>query len=127
MFEEYKSKTKQLNAFKLLPNLKKNYPLYAITNIFSEGLDFKRSKYKLDEYFDIIVASSDIGISKADPRIFQKLIDSAKIMPSESLFIDDREKNTKAAKELGFETILYDDKKYDIFLEDLKKLNIKYD
>lgn len=107
LFEIYKQKTQTLEAFNLLPNLKEKYDLFALTNIFKEGLDFKRQKYNLDSLFSTIIASCDFHVSKPSPKIYQILIDTTKLRPEETLFIDDREKNINTAKELGFNTHLY--------------------
>lgn len=107
LFEIYKEKTKTLDAFSLLPKVKQRYNLFALTNIFKEGLKFKNEKYKLDDIFSTIVASCDFQVSKPNLKIFKILIDSTNLIPEETLFIDDREKNIKTAEKLGFNTHLY--------------------
>ncbi len=56
-------------------------------------------------------------------EIFESLINKAKIIPDESLFIDDMEKNIKPAQELGFQTILFENKRQ--LVEQMKKLGVK--
>ncbi len=107
LFEIYKQKTQTLDAFSLLPKLKENYNLFALTNIFKEGLEFKRQKYNLDSIFSNIIASCDFQVSKPDSEIYKILIESTKLNPEETLFVDDREKNIKAAEKFGFKTHLY--------------------
>jgi len=48
--------------FELLKTLKKYYGLAALTNIGKEWLDYKREKFRLDEYFDEIISSAYEGL-----------------------------------------------------------------
>ena len=107
LFEIYKEKTQTLEPFYLLPKLKEKYNLFALTNIFKEGLEFKRQKYNLDAFFPTIIASCDSQVSKPGQKIFKILVESTNIRPEETLFIDNSEKNIKTAKALGFRTCLY--------------------
>ncbi len=104
----YKERTRALESYYLLPKLKKKYNLYCLTNMTPWGFKFKKDKFKLDKYFKIIVSSSEEKISKPDPKIFKILIKKAKIKPSETLFIDDNERNTKAGEDLGFVVYKYE-------------------
>ena len=52
------------------------------------------------------VLSSEVGIVKPEPEIYQKLLKKYGIEPTESVFIDDIQANLDTAAELGFETIL---------------------
>ncbi len=125
LFNIYKSRTRTLEPYNLLPNLKEKYKLFALTNIFKEGYEFKKEKYNLDSFFDMIVASCEVQISKADPEIFQILISRAEILPEESLFIDDRVKNVAQASKMGFKI-----HKYETIADlkkDLDKLGIIYE
>lgn len=107
LLEEYRKYTKPLGPFYLLPHLKKVAKIYALTNMTAYGLIFKKEKYNLDKYFDLIVSSSDVKLSKPDPRIYQILIQKTGLAPKESVFIDNSEKNILAADKLGFNTIFY--------------------
>ncbi|MEL0091903.1 MAG: HAD-IA family hydrolase, partial [Pseudomonadales bacterium] len=55
--------------------------------------------------FDLVVESSELGIRKPDPRIYQHTCNLLGIDPSEALFIDDLGINLKPAKALGMRTI----------------------
>ncbi len=51
------------------------------------------------------IASFNEGILKPDQAIFELLLKRFSLIPSECLFIDDMEENTKAAESLGFQTM----------------------
>jgi epoxide hydrolase-like predicted phosphatase len=53
--------------------------------------------------FDLVVTSCDLGFKKPDPDIFQVAMQRlGDIKPEETVFLDDREANAKAAEEHGF-------------------------
>ena len=52
------------------------------------------------------ILSSEVGVVKPEPEIYQKLLKKYGIEPTESVFIDDIQANLDMAAELGFETIL---------------------
>ena len=110
----YRKKVNGLDMFKLLPRLKRNYKIFALTNVAKDWLTFKINKFKLGKYFDLIISSCGEGIAKPNKEIFLSLIKKAKINPEESVFIDNAERNTRIAKELGFQTILFKNKEQTI-------------
>lgn len=87
----------------LLMDLKKDYLLACISNI-SEG-DLAREDMKLFgilHLFDSVVMSSDLGIRKPSPRIFQYALDQLKIGKKDMIFIGDTlYDDIKGAKEAG--------------------------
>jgi FMN phosphatase YigB (HAD superfamily) len=60
-----------------------------------------------ESLFDVIVFSSEVGVCKPDTKIFRSAFEQLGLNASETLLIDDREKNTHGAKALGIHTILY--------------------
>jgi len=49
-----------------------------------------------------------VGAIKPEPEIYQILIDKYRLIPEKCIFIDDREANLASARNLGFQTILFD-------------------
>ena len=60
-----------------------------------------------ESLFEVMVFSAEIGVCKPDPRIFHCALERLGTGASETLFIDDREKNVNGAKALGMHTIHY--------------------
>jgi putative hydrolase of the HAD superfamily len=58
--------------------------------------------------FDDVILSSQIGLIKPYPEIYQYAVDKWKINAKESIFIDDREINLKQFEKLGGKTFLFD-------------------
>jgi putative hydrolase of the HAD superfamily len=63
----------------------------------------------LDELFDVVVDSSEVGMRKPDPGIYLLTCRKLGVGPEECIFVDDLECNVVAAAALGMETILCDD------------------
>ncbi|MCX6792325.1 MAG: HAD-IA family hydrolase [Candidatus Gottesmanbacteria bacterium] len=91
----------------LLDDLKDTSRLAALSTIPKEWLAFKRDKFKLDRYFEIIISSGEYGVSKPDPRIYEIAIQRLHVEPREVLFVDDMELMLTPAREIGMETILF--------------------
>jgi epoxide hydrolase-like predicted phosphatase len=59
------------------------------------------------ELFGTVVDSSDVGVRKPDPRIYEALIDRLELPAEAIAFVDDLPENLPAAKSLGIRTILF--------------------
>jgi 2-haloacid dehalogenase len=93
---------------KILSLLKKaGYPLYALSNWSVEKFDQVRVGQEFLKWFDGIVLSGEEKIAKPEARIYEILLERANRPAGECLFIDDAAVNIAAARELGFQTILY--------------------
>lgn len=56
----------------------------------------------MDDYFDRIYLSCELHELKPSPAIFRRMIDDSGMVPCQTLFIDDGERNVATARELGF-------------------------
>jgi len=63
----------------------------------------------LQQSFDEVVISAEVGMTKPDERIYQLVADSLGCTPSECLYIDDREIFLGPAAHLGMSVLLYED------------------
>jgi len=78
-----------------------------ITNNAKEFREGWRSLMPVDELFDVITDSSEIGIRKPDPRIFHMTLEQlGNVPPQQSMFLDDFEANITAAEALGIRGVL---------------------
>jgi len=55
--------------------------------------------------FECVIESSEEGIRKPDPRIYQLACDRLGVLPSETIYLDDLGVNLKPARALGMRTI----------------------
>ena len=55
--------------------------------------------------FDVVIESSEEGVRKPDPRIYQIACERMRIDPTETIFLDDLGINLKPARAMGMQTI----------------------
>ena len=78
------------------------FPTAIITNNVREFRDGWRSLIPVDELIDKVFDSSEMGIRKPDPAIYQRaLLDMGGIAPQRAVFLDDVEQNVASARDLG--------------------------
>lgn len=92
----------------LITTLRTRYKTALLTNIVRDWFEQVKKEQHLDKYFDYIVSSYEVRAAKPDPVIFGYLLRQAGLPAGECIFIDDQEKNTKAAQKLGFKVILFE-------------------
>lgn len=82
-------------------------PTAIVTNNVLEFRDAWRGMIPVDELFDAVVDSCEIGIRKPDSRIFEKALELlGNVEAASALFLDDYEGNVVAARSLGIRSIL---------------------
>ncbi|MGS4811043.1 HAD family hydrolase [Streptococcus sp. Z554] len=90
-------------VFPLLASLKeKGHRIFVLSNtspVFYELLKDQLSP--LAEILDGFVLSCDIKAIKPDPKMFEEILQKYELDPSNCIFLDDVEENTKVAESLG--------------------------
>src|ERR1700684_3048197 len=81
------------------------YRTALLTNISSEGEAIFTKLFPVDELFDVVIASSKVGMRKPDPAIYELTCARLGVAPERCLFIDDLLCNVEAADALGMQTI----------------------
>jgi len=94
---------------KLIGFLKSNYKIGILSDANSEFVQSVLIKHNIQNYFDSVVVSSDLGITKPNPKIFKAALNSLNVIESEAVFIDDHTNNVSAAQNIGIDSILYED------------------
>lgn len=90
-----------------IKKLKKDYPIYLLTNHVKFWFEKTRSEYKLDNLFDSILTSYNLKQKKPDKSIYSTVLKMIKLKPQDCIFIDDQEKNVESAKKAGINAICY--------------------
>jgi 2-haloacid dehalogenase len=83
------------------------YPLYGLSNWPAEKFRLVRPAYEFFDWFQDLVISGEVGVTKPDPRIFQLLLQQVARPAEQCLLIDDASANIAAAASLGFQTIQF--------------------
>jgi putative hydrolase of the HAD superfamily len=79
--------------------------LALLTNNVREFGDAWRATFPVDELFPTVVDSSEVGMRKPDPRIYEHTCELLDVEPTVAVFLDDNEDNVAAAGLLGLETV----------------------
>jgi len=90
----------------IVENLKQQYKLALLSN--SAG-SVRRllQEHDLEQYFDEVIISSEVGMVKPSAEIFQLTMDRLGVTASEAIFIDDNAGHVQAAEKLGIKSILF--------------------
>jgi putative hydrolase of the HAD superfamily len=76
-----------------------------ISNSWGAGLSYDMSL--LDELFEAVVISGDVGMHKPEPAIYMLGAERLRLRPEECLFVDDLRENCQGAEEIGMTAILH--------------------
>lgn len=95
-------------AVDLIKELKGDYKLAMLTNAPSRySLDQRFKPGELEELFDEVVVSGEVGWDKPAPEIYTMTVEKLGVLPEECLFIDDVPSFTEAAATIGMKTVTY--------------------
>ena len=78
--------------------------LAVLSNWSAEKFPVALERYAFLGWFDTLVISGEVGVSKPDSRIYRHLLDRTGFEPASTLFIDDVEANVAVAAEHGMRT-----------------------
>lgn len=82
-------------------------PCYGLTNMEAETYPVRYERYAFLRSLEGTVVSSQEGVIKPDPEIFRRLFARFGLVPEETVFVDDVERNIAAARALGMTTVLF--------------------
>jgi putative hydrolase of the HAD superfamily len=76
-----------------------------LSNGIPEVMARLRAERALGSCFDVIVVSSEVGLTKPDPRIYELCLARLGVDAARALFVDDRIENVEAAAAVGLRTL----------------------
>lgn len=87
-----------------------SYRTALLTNNIKEGSQTWRAMIPVDDLFDVVVDSSEVGMRKPNPAIFLHTLDLlGGIEPARAVFLDDHPGNVVGARKAGLAGIVVDD------------------
>ena len=87
-------------------DLRPAYKTGIISNAW-KGLPDILKKWGIEDAFDTVISSGDVGIMKPDPKIYSLALSALDIQPGEAVFIDDYTENIHGARSLGIHAIQF--------------------
>ena len=92
----------------LLHRLKRQgYPLYCLSNMHFASIEYLESAHTFWDLFDGRLISCRLQLCKPESAIYKHLLQTYALRASDTVFIDDVQKNLDAAAELGIRTVRF--------------------
>jgi len=110
------------NVIALLPDLKKNYKLYLVSNTNSIHKKYGYQDYEFLKLFDYLFLSHEIKFIKPEEEIYRAVENVSGFPSEEHIFIDDILEYVDAAKNIGWDGIQFIG--YDDLVTNLKARDI---
>jgi putative hydrolase of the HAD superfamily len=110
----------------LCRRLKPRYRLGIITDNCRERMEIVGKELHLQDLFNPLIVSANVGAMKREEEIFRKALDAAEARPNECIFIDNTAANLIVPAQLGMQTIFHDDALNDVegLEENLKRMGV---
>ena len=118
--QDYENLTKvKQDVLDIIKKLKMKYKLGLVSNSISyhEKINKKRGIYN---FFDVVILSHKIGLTKDSKEIFLLAAKKLKVRPFQCIFIDDVREFVNVAKSIGMKAILFKNNKQ--LKKDLNKI-----
>ncbi len=91
----------------LIKSLEGRYRLAILSNITEGLIEQFLDKHSLNDKFEVVIKSFEVGLMKPDLKIYELILNKLNLKAEECLFVDDLEKNVKAAKKIGMQAIQF--------------------
>lgn len=91
----------------LIHHLKRDYKTGLLTNAHHQYITPLLEQDIMKGLFDAVIISSQVGVVKPNPKIFEFMLDELGLKPGEVVYIDDLERHVSAAEALGITAIHY--------------------
>jgi len=105
--ETFCSQTEQFlqRSVRLLTRMRQRFRLGLVSNFYG-NLTVLCREAGLSDFLDVILDSTQVGISKPDPGIFRMALDKLELSPGKVIFVGDSyERDMIPSRELGMKTI----------------------
>jgi HAD superfamily hydrolase (TIGR01509 family) len=117
--EFFAGDTLDLDLINFLRSLRPKYRIGLLSNAWSDMREYLISQ-KIDDAFDQLIISAEVGIMKPDARIYQLALEKLGVTPDQAVFVDDSIVNIEGARAVGMYAIQFT--RPDQTVEELKKL-----
>ncbi len=78
-----------------------------ISNAWLELREQLVRHWRIDDAFNDLVISAEVGLAKPDPAIYRLALDRLEVRADRAVFVDDFENNISAAAEIGMHAVLF--------------------
>lgn len=111
-------------AIPLVQSLKEaGFHVFFLSNYSKKAYDECGESLAFMPYMDGGLVSFKARMTKPDPKMYQMFLEEYGLRAEDCVFVDDTAENVEAAKQIGFQGIVFTS--YDEFLTELKKLDVR--
>jgi putative hydrolase of the HAD superfamily len=96
------------SLIQFLQSLRPRFMTGLISNAWSDMREYL-VRQKLDDVFDHLIISAEVGAAKPDARIYRFALEQAKVKANEAVFVDDVPANIEACERIGMRGVLFRD------------------
>jgi putative hydrolase of the HAD superfamily len=100
--------------FELATRLRRECRVGIITDNKADRIRRLRAVQALDAVFDPIVVSAEVGASKSSPALFEHSLATVGLVATQTVFIDNDQRNVAVAASAGVHAIFFDDAVNDV-------------
>mgnify|MGYP001029086582 FL=1 len=90
-----------------LRRLRRTHRTALLSNALPDVHGLITDQLKIDDAFDVMVFSCEVGIMKPDARIYQLVLQQVGVPAGQAVFVDDTLRNVEAARAIGMQAIHY--------------------
>lgn len=125
-----------IERIRVLELAKKNYTIMLLSNsneihyeVYVRDLQLRFGYREFDQLFHKAYFSFDLHLSKPNPEIFEFVLNQHKMIPEQTLFIDDTPEHIESARKLGLRTyhLLKPERVRDLFKDGILREDLKID
>lgn len=96
-----------VHLLSFIRSLRPDYTTALLSNVARSSLEKRFSRQELDEHFDQVFRSCELGMVKPDPAIYRYALNSLGVEPTEAIFVDDNPDYVAAAQAIGMHGIIF--------------------
>ena len=111
---------KNNELLRYIVEIKSAYKTAMLSNIGVGSIEKRFNATELQQHFDVVVLSGEVGYAKPEPEIYEIAAERLGVRLDECIFTDDREEFCEAARAVGMQAIVYKD--FRQFRTDLEQL-----
>lgn len=101
-------------------SLKPHYKIILLSNVGRGWIHDFFDTHQLHDLFDLVVMSSEEGVTKPNPLLFERAAQRAGVLPEECVMIDDHQENCDGAQAAGMQSLRFT--AFPAFEQQLKKI-----
>jgi HAD superfamily hydrolase (TIGR01509 family) len=102
-----KQEVRNVEMLAYVKELRKNYRTAMLSNVGRGSIERLFTKSELDELFDAVVLSSEIGMTKPSVEAYECAASKLDLLPSECVMVDDIALNAEGAEMAGMRGVVF--------------------